>query len=407
MRNLPCSFAPWLALATSALAPAQEAAPAPRPPVAAPARAFDLDPFAAALFRAAAPAGNTCISPFSVAMALGQLRAGARGATAAQIDAALRASGTEPAAQVSSAAGAIAPRRTRPRRGTDEEQETYALHVANGAFVAQDARLRAQYVADLQQWFAVSPQTLDFAAATARETINAWVAEQTKQRILDLLPHGTPGANDQLVLVSCVHLLAAWAMPFPARATVPAPFHLDGQTTVEVPTMHGILPTKHADLGACEVVRVATRDADLGLLLIIPKGTATLAEVESDLPRILAATPELAPIKLALPRFKLTCSLELRAALKELGMTDMLDARRADLSGITETASLHVSRVIHKTFVDVTESGIEAAAATAIVSRVGRPPRAHREVRVDRPFLFALHHAKAGALFVGRVVDPR
>jgi serpin B len=71
---------------------------------------------------------------------------------------------------------------------------------------------------------------------------------------------------------------------------------------------------------------------------------------------------------------------------------------------------LRVSEVFHRTFLDLDEKGTEAAAATAVSMvrvtsvRVEKPV----EVRVDRPFLFAIQHrASATCLFLGRVLDPR
>jgi serpin B len=69
---------------------------------------------------------------------------------------------------------------------------------------------------------------------------------------------------------------------------------------------------------------------------------------------------------------------------------------------------LYISEVFHKTFIEVDEKGTEAAAATAVVMMAGsafhpNPPQPI-EVRVDRPFLFAIQHRDSGAcLFLGRV----
>ncbi len=72
---------------------------------------------------------------------------------------------------------------------------------------------------------------------------------------------------------------------------------------------------------------------------------------------------------------------------------------------------LAISEVFHKTFIAVDEKGTEAAAATAVVmmprsARIERPEPI--EVKVDRPFLYAIQHVPSGAcLFIGRVTDPR
>jgi serpin B len=72
---------------------------------------------------------------------------------------------------------------------------------------------------------------------------------------------------------------------------------------------------------------------------------------------------------------------------------------------------LYLSNVFHKTFIAVDEKGTEAAAATAAVvmrataMRQTSPPI---QVKVDRPFLYAIQNVPSGAcLFLGRVTDPR
>jgi serpin B len=73
---------------------------------------------------------------------------------------------------------------------------------------------------------------------------------------------------------------------------------------------------------------------------------------------------------------------------------------------------LYISQVFHKTFIAVDEKGTEAAAATAVAMMAGaapgKPPRPPIEVKVDRPFVYAIQHVPSGAcLFLGRVTDPR
>ncbi len=72
---------------------------------------------------------------------------------------------------------------------------------------------------------------------------------------------------------------------------------------------------------------------------------------------------------------------------------------------------LCLSKVFHKTFIAVDEDGTEAAAATAAVmmqTTSAMRPDEPIEVKVDRPFLYAIQHVPSGAcLFIGRVTDPR
>jgi serpin B len=71
---------------------------------------------------------------------------------------------------------------------------------------------------------------------------------------------------------------------------------------------------------------------------------------------------------------------------------------------------LFISNLYHKAFVDVTEAGTEAAAASAMMiagcALGGRPPEVPI-FRAHHPFLFAIRVRRTGdLLFLGRVEDP-
>ncbi len=72
-------------------------------------------------------------------------------------------------------------------------------------------------------------------------------------------------------------------------------------------------------------------------------------------------------VELALPKWTARRPLGLNAALESLGMKRAFDSSAADFSGIDGTKNLFVSDVVHEGFVDVSEEGTEAAAATDVV----------------------------------------
>ena len=73
-------------------------------------------------------------------------------------------------------------------------------------------------------------------------------------------------------------------------------------------------------------------------------------------------------LTVAVPRFKIQGSFDLKKALINLGMTDLFDYRKADLSGMSQSNELFVSDAFHKAFIEVNERGTEAAAATGMSS---------------------------------------
>jgi serine protease inhibitor len=110
-------------------------------------------------------------------------------------------------------------------------------------------------------------------------------------------------------------------------------------------------------------------------------------------------------VMLFVPKFRFEYGVALRAPLERMGMGIVFQPRVADFTRIAPVDDLHISRVEHKTFIDVHERGTEAAAATSVVGSVtSMPPTLH----FDRPFLFAIRERETGTLlFVGTIGDPR
>lgn len=110
-------------------------------------------------------------------------------------------------------------------------------------------------------------------------------------------------------------------------------------------------------------------------------------------------------VDLYLPRFKLEETYDLKDTLRALGMVDVFNAQTANLSGMTGNENLLVSKVIHKSFVEVTEEGTTAASSTAVDFQMKSSPA--YPFHCDHPFLFFIKHNKTNSiLFLGRVSSP-
>lgn len=110
-------------------------------------------------------------------------------------------------------------------------------------------------------------------------------------------------------------------------------------------------------------------------------------------------------VDLHLPRFKVEENYKLMAKLEALGMVSAFRAD-ADFSGMTGRRELAISSVVHKSFVEVTEEGTEAAAATGVVTGITSAPL-NNHFHCDHPFLFFIRHNKTNSiLFCGRVSSP-
>ena len=179
--------------------------------------------------RLAGEPGNLCLSPLSIDMALAMARAGARGRTADQITRTLHL----PAGTRDIGFAVLL-------RDLDNKTVTgNQLVLANSLWIQRGLPVRRQFRKTLRDQYGAYLSAVDFGASaeTARQQINAWIASATHGNIEDMIRPGSVRSGTDLVVVSAVYFMGAWATPFDDDATRPLPFHLSSTETVSAPTM--------------------------------------------------------------------------------------------------------------------------------------------------------------------------
>lgn len=372
--------------------------------------------FGARLYQAlASDPGNLVVSPLSIHLALAMALGGAGGATATEMAQALAVAGIDSttlhAALNSLDAALEARNRTDPP--IDDREQKVQISVVNSLWGQEGFAIVQSYLDLLARNYGAGIRVVDFeqAAEEARVAINDWVAEQTSDRITDLIPAGAIDELTRLVLVNAVYLDATWARPFDPEATADAFFtRLDG-TEVSVPTMNAYqLSALYASGEGWQAIDLPYTGDELSMLVVVPDA-GRFAEVEglvtAGLIDVVRYGMTQATVDLSLPKFEMRNQLSLVEALRALGIEAAFDPETADFSGISTEEQLYVTDVIHEAFIAVDEAGTEAAAATAVIIGTTSAPIDVIALDIDRPFLFFLQDRATGAfLFLGRVVDP-
>ena len=352
-----------------------------------------------------AEGGNVFYSPLSIHQALTMAYAGAAGSTAQEMATTLRLGAAPHAAQnaldLSLEAAARVP--------VEGEASPLALEISNSIWGSPDITWAQPFLDTLALNYGAGLRLTDFAAdpEAAREDINGWVADQTNDRIPELLPQGTIDIETALVLVNAIFFKASWETPFEPSQTAAADFHLTGGETVQVPTMSAGFPTLVAAGEGWRAVDLPYVGGRASMLVVVPDDLAAFeAQLDDALyAEMLGALTEGAAL-VSLPRFTYSQGASLKEALSAMGMPTAFSGA-ADFSNLTADASLQITDVVHQAFVQVDERGTEAAAATAVVFGPTAAPEPF-ELRADRPFVFFIRDRETGAiLFTGRVVDPR
>jgi serpin B len=299
--------------------------------------------------------------------------------------------------------------------------EKIVLDVANRIWVQRDKKLEAEFTTLLEDRFGANAGIVDFINATepARAEINAWVSDHTAKKIDELLKAGTITPVTRLVVTNAVFMKAPWATTFDKAATRPEPFHLGGDAQADVPFMHqsGRLVAGKVGEGpqTATVCEIPYEGGRLAMVVIVPDAIDGLPAVLGGLDGASVAGWKAAhlrrrPVNLSLPRWTARKPIGLNEALSAMGMKQAFQQGVADFSGMDGTRDLFVSAVVHEGFVEVTEEGTEAAAATGVVmaTRAAIAPQETLNVRADRPFAWAVVERGTGAiLFAGVVADPR
>jgi serpin B len=355
---------------------------------------------------------NLVLSPASVALALGMARAGARGDTAIEMDDVLYEVASDDNPNLLNSLDAALAERNGTFRDLFGEDGEVTLSIANATFAQRDFPLEAAFLDTLAERFGSGVQLVDYGTdpEAARRVINAWVSEQTEERIPELLKPDVLDELTQLTLVNAVYLQAPWHAAFEERGTRDASFTTTDGTSVAVPMMHTSTEFDYAAGDGWQAVELPYVGEQLAMTLIVPDDLAEF-EAELDAARFAEVVSSLENryVNLSMPRFSVETQTSLAELLKTLGMPSAFDPRAADFSGMTtESDGLHITDVIHQANIDVDEEGTEASAASAvIIGWVSSGPDDQVTMAVDRPFLFALRDTHTGAiLFIGRVTNP-
>ncbi|MFK7931600.1 MAG: serpin family protein [Myxococcota bacterium] len=365
--------------------------------------AFTLDMHRAML--AADPAvQNLFHSPFSMNAALSMTYAGARGDTATEMESVLH---MEQDKAHHEPLGALL-------RDLDvSEGRDYSINIANRIWGDESYSWDAGFLDLNRDEYGASVELTDIQGDPdgVRNEINDWVEDETKDKIVDLLPPNSVNAATAMVLVNAIHFEADWAESFDKDQTVKADFsRLDG-STVAVDMMNLSTDVAYA---TGDGFRAAGLDygtsGEMRLWVLLPDAIDGLPQVEASLDAAtldsLLDNAETTNLAVALPKLEMKSEAKLKKPLSNLGMPTAFGAG-ADFSGMAESAALTIDEVYHQAYVRIDEEGTEAAAATAVVMTDSADPGQPPAFTVDRPYAFAIRDELTGALlFFGRVTDP-
>ncbi len=288
------------------------------------------------------------------------------------------------------------------------------LEIANALFGEKRVKFKQPFLDANKKYFDSEIQSLDFESPDSVKTINAWVSKKTHEKIPTIVENIS--ADAILYLINAIYFKGSWEHKFEKAETTEQDFSTASGASKKVQMMYMSRDDfRYSENDQFQAINLPYADKRLSLYVFLPKKDSSLSQFESNLNQSSweqwTARFSKHDGTLRLPRFKIDDKMELKQPLSDMGLEIAFDEGKADFSDMAEISQrIFISRVIHKTFMEVNEEGTEAAAVTGIEMSATSaavnvaPPF---EMVVDRPFFIALHDNQTGQiLFAGHITEP-
>jgi serpin B len=378
----------------------------------------DTDEFGFDLFHELATSSeNLFFSPLSVATGLALTYAGARGTTAAELEAVLHQT-LPPETFHAGMNRLLLDLESRNIAPSDSGGQSVELSLwpANAVWLQTGYPFESGYLATVAASYGARVESLDFAGQPdlALRAINDWASEQTNGRIPQLL--GDINPRTRFVLTNALYFLGTWDQRFTEDDTSEGVFHNLAGTEITTPFMHASWSyLDYAEGDGYQLLYLPYAGQQVRMAVLLP-AAGRFAEIRDQVSTswleeaIGPARKEQVTADLALPRFQLAWGpTSVVDALQALGLAETFTTD-ADLSGLSGEPGLHVYEVVHGAALEVDERGTRAVAVTSVggcgncVLDVEEPRRV--TFTVDRPFIPLIVDSSGAVLFAGQVVTP-
>ncbi|HYX09808.1 MAG TPA: serpin family protein [Bacteroidales bacterium] len=291
------------------------------------------------------------------------------------------------------------------------------LNIANAVWLQKDFDILPGYLQNVENYFDAPVKKLSFlneeAIENSRQEINNWIANETRDKIKDLIQPGVLSQLTRMILTNAIYFKAGWQHPFSAAETEKGPFYTYNQEETTCDFMHQTGRFRYFADENFQIAEMPYDNGNYSMAIILPardKSTSIISKnINSKLLDSLLKSATSKRVKLIIPKFKLTSTLQPGQTLSGMGMQQAF-SKDADFSGINGKKNLYIDAIVHKAFVGVEEKGTEAAASTAVVMSLKSAMTEEPEpvtFKADHPFLFVIRERSTGCIiFMGKLSDP-
>ena len=352
------------------------------------------------------PGKNVFISPSSISTALTMVYIGSAGVTRNEMAATLTLQEIS-LTRINTANSSL-------KRLLEEPGADVRLSIANSIWMPVEVVINPKYKQMVKQYYQAEVTNLDFNDSASPSVINNWVKENTEGKISKIVD--SINSSCLLILINAIYFKGNWAMAFDKSLTTDRPFSLINGRRKQCPMMSQSGSYRYLRGRDFQAVSLPYGKGKVSMYVFLPDQETTLEAFFNNLTyenwqRWMGMFSEMEG-DIILPRFKIDYEITLNETLQNLGMPTAFNPNRADFKRIFKFPQpVYISKVKHKTFVEVNEEGTEAAAVTFAGMELGAieapPPPERFSMVVDRPFFCAIRDNKTGTvLFMGAIVEP-
>lgn len=340
---------------------------------------------------------NLLISPLSISYALCMTYNGAEGETKSEMAQCLNLDGM-PLPEVNESYRNL----TRALQNADDQ---VTMEIANSIWYRNTFSVEDAFIQVNREYYDAGVSPLDFSnTEAAKETMNNWVANKTHDKIEKIVDYINP--QDVMFLINAVYFNGQWKYQFDEALTSDKPFYTRDEETLMAPFMQLEEDFLFLENDICSGVELPYGRGNFTMVLLLPdegyfpEDIVNSFTAESWDNMISEGTSK--EILVALPKFKFSYKKRLNQTLQNLGMEKAFDGNAANFEKINRNGGLFISRVKHKSFIDVNEEGTEAAAVTSVgVSFTSMPD----QISFNRPFVFAIREQSTNTILFSGIVE--
>ncbi|MFA9391610.1 MAG: serpin family protein [Prolixibacteraceae bacterium] len=342
--------------------------------------------------------GNFTISPLSISLALAMTYNGAREETKMAMEKAMHLHGLSPQEINSSYQSLV--------KALLEADPKVQLDIAQSIWYRMGFKVQEDFKLINQTYYDAEVNELDFDRPDALAIINGWIADRTHDKITDMIDFIMP--THVMFLINAIYFNGEWKTKFDTSDTQKQNFITENDSIFEVDMMSKTDSVNFQNNELFSSIELPYGRGNFNMVVLLPNDGVTCDQITAELSpenwkKWMSAYAMTKDLSIYLPKFKTAFEIKLNDILSDMGM-GIAFHDGANFEGINTDLDIYIDYVQHNTFIDVSEKGTEAAAATVVAMTWKMAPLTFN---VNKPFIYAITEKETGAiLFIGKIVEP-